>query len=71
MPLEPNSASGNTSIPETDSKPGSQPGRVASIDAVRGLVMFTMIFVNYLAGAGEWCPTGWCTSATATQTPAA
>ncbi len=56
MPSELNSASGNTSIPETDSKPGSQPGRVASIDAVRGLVMFTMIFVNYLAGAGEMVP---------------
>ncbi|HRZ56576.1 MAG TPA: DUF5009 domain-containing protein [Candidatus Paceibacterota bacterium] len=33
-----------------------QPGRVASIDALRGLVMFTMIFVNYLAGAGEIVP---------------
>ena len=30
----------------------SRPQRVVSIDALRGFVMFTMIFVNDLAGAG-------------------
>src|SRR6476660_1734916 len=30
--------------------------RITSIDALRGLVMFTMIFVNDLAGAGKIVP---------------
>ncbi len=35
---------------------GTQPLRVTSIDALRGLVMFMMIFVNDLAGAGKIVP---------------
>src|SRR6266566_181553 len=31
--------------------PGSGAGRITSIDALRGLVIFTMIFVNDIAGA--------------------
>jgi heparan-alpha-glucosaminide N-acetyltransferase len=34
----------------------SQTPRVSSIDALRGFVMFTMIFVNDLAGAGKVVP---------------
>ncbi len=34
-------------------------GRVTSIDALRGLVMFTMIFVNDLAGASPRVVPGW------------
>lgn len=41
--------------------PASEPapthrGRVTSLDALRGLVMFMMIFVNDLAGAGRIVP---------------
>ena len=36
--------------------PGIQPTRLTSIDALRGLVMFMMIFVNDLAGAGKIVP---------------
>jgi len=36
--------------------PGTQPMRVTSIDALRGFVMFMMIFVNDLAGAGKIVP---------------
>lgn len=43
----------HASAPETQS---AIPGRVASIDALRGLVMFMMIFVNDLAGAGKVVP---------------
>jgi predicted acyltransferase len=35
------------------------PGRVVSIDALRGLVMFTMIFVNDLAGADKSITPDW------------
>src|SRR6476646_10957941 len=35
---------------------GSQAVRVRSIDALRGFVMFMMIFVNDLAGAGRVVP---------------
>jgi predicted acyltransferase len=34
----------------------ARPQRIASIDALRGFVMFTMIFVNDLAGAGKIAP---------------
>lgn len=33
-----------------------RPPRIVSVDALRGLVMFTMIFVNDLAGAGKIVP---------------
>jgi heparan-alpha-glucosaminide N-acetyltransferase len=36
--------------------PGTQPARLTSIDALRGFVMFMMIFVNDLAGAGKVVP---------------
>src|SRR6266704_1226693 len=36
--------------------PGSQPLRITSIDALRGFVMFMMIFVNDLAGGGKIVP---------------
>src|SRR5690242_17820252 len=34
----------------------TQPPRITSIDALRGFVMFMMIFVNDLAGAGKIVP---------------
>ncbi len=34
----------------------SQPSRIVSVDALRGFVMFMMIFVNDLAGAGRVVP---------------
>src|SRR6266704_1041057 len=36
--------------------PGSQPLRITSIDALRGFVMFMMIFVNDLSGGGKIVP---------------
>jgi predicted acyltransferase len=36
--------------------PLTSPQRITSIDALRGLVMFTMIYVNDIAGAGEIVP---------------
>ncbi len=39
--------------PDTATKTSTRPVRITSIDALRGLVMFTMIFVNDLAGAPE------------------
>src|SRR5712691_8656997 len=36
--------------------PATQPMRITSIDALRGFVMFMMIFVNDLAGAGKIVP---------------
>ncbi len=41
-------------MPATD-----KPPRVVSIDALRGFVMFTMIFVNDLAGVSEKVVPGW------------
>jgi heparan-alpha-glucosaminide N-acetyltransferase len=41
----------NTSVAIGPLPVPERPGRVRSIDALRGLVVFTMIFVNYLAGA--------------------
>ena len=34
----------------------AQPSRIVSVDALRGFVMFMMIFVNDLAGAGRVVP---------------
>jgi len=36
--------------------PGTQPLRITSIDALRGFVMFMMIFVNDLSGGGKIVP---------------
>src|SRR4051794_36471968 len=33
--------------------PTDKPARISSVDALRGLVMFTMIFVNDLAGGSH------------------
>ncbi|HEY5909694.1 MAG TPA: hypothetical protein VJA21_03720 [Verrucomicrobiae bacterium] len=43
----------HSSSPVTDT---ARPSRVTSIDALRGLVMFMMILVNDLAGAGKIVP---------------
>ncbi len=42
--------------PISQSSTGGVPQRIVSIDALRGFVMFTMIFVNDLAGGGEKVP---------------
>lgn len=41
---------------ESTAAAASRPPRIISIDAARGLVMFTMIFVNDLAGSGKIVP---------------
>jgi predicted acyltransferase len=41
---------------ESTKQPGLPANRVQSIDALRGFVMFMMIFVNDLAGAGKVVP---------------
>ena len=41
------------SVPELAQPAATKPARVTSIDAVRGLVMLTMIYVNDLAGAPD------------------
>lgn len=44
-------------LPQTSrDTPAGQIARIASVDALRGLVMFMMIFVNDLAGAGKVVP---------------
>ena len=50
--------SGNGNGAALDNGPNSlaSPRRVVSVDALRGFVMFTMIFVNDLAGAGKIVP---------------
>ena len=40
----------------TAGQPAIQPARIRSVDALRGFVMFMMIFVNDLAGAGKVVP---------------
>src|SRR5215475_14199629 len=40
----------------TNRTAATAPLRVTSVDALRGFVMFTMIFVNDLAGAGRVAP---------------
>jgi len=52
-PLPAREAAGDTPLPAAGMAPRP---RVNSIDALRGLVVFTMIFVNYLAGAGKVVP---------------
>src|SRR5436190_22287023 len=50
---------GNLQVPVSASQTrsvGTAPTRISSIDALRGLVMFMMIFVNDLAGAGHVVP---------------
>src|SRR5580765_95496 len=37
-------------------KASTQPMRIASVDVLRGFVMFMMIFVNDLSGAGKIVP---------------
>jgi predicted acyltransferase len=41
------------------SAPAAIPQRIVSIDALRGFVMFTMIFVNDLAGASKEIVPDW------------
>lgn len=42
--------------PATPETSAPKAARITSIDALRGFVMFTMIFVNDLAGAGKFVP---------------
>src|ERR1035441_7180690 len=39
-----------------NNEPSMTTARITSLDALRGLVMFTMIYVNDLAGAGKIVP---------------
>src|SRR5215470_8426041 len=48
-------SSTEASVPTVTPLPSTST-RITSIDALRGLVMFTMIFVNDLAGAGKIVP---------------
>src|SRR5579872_4049232 len=44
---------------EATGSPAVSPGRILSIDATRGLVMFTMIFVNDIAGVSHQIVPAW------------
>src|SRR5579864_8552560 len=46
----------STTLVPLNGTPDTQPTRLTSIDALRGFVMFMMIFVNDLAGAGKVVP---------------
>jgi predicted acyltransferase len=49
------------SAPDSEAPPvvDARPARITSIDALRGLVMFTMIYVNDLAGVSDKIVSGW------------
>src|SRR5271166_5479084 len=55
-PVEQPANQDRASSTATEWRPAAKPGRIISIDALRGLVMFMMIFVNDLAGAGKVVP---------------
>src|SRR5271166_4101727 len=55
-PVEQPANQDRASSTATEWRPAAKPGRIISIDALRGLVMFMMIFVNDLAGAGKIVP---------------
>jgi len=46
-------------MPTEPEKVAPKPARITSIDALRGFVMFTMIFVNDLAGAPKKVVPDW------------
>ena len=49
-------ASPAKAAPRSEPPATAKPARITSIDALRGLVMFTMIYVNDIAGAGKIVP---------------
>ena len=54
-------AATSSTAPDSDAPASvpARPARITSIDALRGLVMFTMIYVNDLAGASDKIVPGW------------
>src|SRR5690349_2008170 len=59
MPIEALASSVPGAAAATLESSPSRPQRIASIDALRGFVMFTMIFVNDLAGAPKRLVPDW------------
>src|SRR5271166_1566777 len=55
-PVEQPANQDRASSTATEWRPAAKPGRIISIDALRGFVMFMMIFVNDLSGAGKIVP---------------
>lgn len=55
----PAATSSTVPTPDTPASVPARPARITSIDALRGLVMFTMIFVNDLAGVSDRIVPSW------------
>ena len=55
----PATTSSTAPTPDTPASVPARPARITSIDALRGLVMFTMIFVNDLAGVSDRIVPSW------------
>jgi heparan-alpha-glucosaminide N-acetyltransferase len=54
-------AATSSTAPDSDAPASGfvRPARITSIDALRGLVMFTMIYVNYIAGVSDKIVPAW------------